>query len=266
MLDTAVPGGLLLGPILVLSRARFVYANEVGCQMRSLINGSPARPQAAPVSLSSDRRAFARASSDSSLPSGTVTLLCSDIEGSTRLLEHLEDDFAELLDQHRRIMRAAILDHEGCEINTAGDGFFVAFSGAANALRAVVDAQCRHASTVWPDGLAVRVRMGLHTGRPLVSGEDYIGIDVHRAARICAKAHGGQVIVSDATKRALVGDPVAGVRMRDLGEHALRGLSQRVRLHQIVVDRLQTGSGALYQVDGPSHRQAETRRHSLTML
>ena len=174
------------------------------------------------------------------LPTGMVTLLFSDIEGSTRLLEHLGDEFAELLGAHRRIVRQAVRDHDGREVNIAGDGFFVAFQRADHAVRAAVEVQRRHVLASWPDGVAVQVRMGLHTGRPLVSGDDYIGIDVHRAARICAIADGGQVIVSDATKRALAGWPIAGVGMCDLGEYWLRGLSRPLRLHRVVADRLAT--------------------------
>lgn len=170
------------------------------------------------------------------LPTGMVTLLFSDIEGSTRLLEILGDEFAGLLEAHRRIVRRAIREHDGREVDTAGDGFFVAFPCAGHALQAAIAIQRQHVLARWPGGLAVRVRMGLHTGRPLVAGDSYVGIDVHRAARICSIADGGQVVVSDATKRALAGWPVAGVGMCDLGEHWLRGLSRPVRLHRVVAE------------------------------
>src|SRR5206468_9541343 len=129
----------------------------------------------------------------SELPTGTVTFLFTDIEGSTRLLHELGDDYADALAEHRRALREVFSRHSGVEVDTQGDAFFVAFARAKDALAAAVEAQ---------RGLAngpVRVRMGLHTGEPVVTGEGYVGIDVHRAARIAAAAHGGQVVVSQTT-------------------------------------------------------------------
>ena len=174
------------------------------------------------------------------LPSGTLTLLFSDIEGSTRLLEQLGDDYSNVLDLHRRIVRRAVAQHDGREIRTAGDGFFVVFPCAADALRAVVAAQRRHASTAWPARACVRVRIGLHTGEARFADSDYIGLDVHRAARICEVAHGGHVIVSETTIRALAGRVISGVRTRDLGEYWLKDLSCPLRLHHVVADGLAT--------------------------
>jgi class 3 adenylate cyclase len=119
------------------------------------------------------------------LPEGTVTFLFSDIEGSTRLLADLGDGYAEVLAEHRRVLREAFAAHGGVEIETAGDGFFFAFGRASDAVSAAVEAQSALA------GGPVRVRMGLHTGEPLVTDEGYVGIDVHRAARIAAAGHGG---------------------------------------------------------------------------
>jgi predicted ATPase/class 3 adenylate cyclase len=168
------------------------------------------------------------------LPAGTITLLFSDIEGSTRLLEQLGEGYAEVLDEHRRIVRRAVAARGGHELRTEGDSFFVVFARAGDAARAAVAAQRELAAGAWSGGSRVRVRMGLHTGEPRVVVRDYVGIDVHCAARICSAAHGGQVVVSETTERLLAGEPVAGVSLRDLGEHRLKDLSRPMRLHQIV--------------------------------
>src|SRR5919109_5009876 len=136
------------------------------------------------------------------LPAGTVTFLFTDIEGSTRLLHELGDSYAEALAEHRRILREAFRCHGGIEVDTQGDAFFVAFARAKDALAAARQAQ--HALTEGP----VRVRIGLHTGEPVVTDEGYVGIDVHRAARIAAAAHGGQIVLSETTRR-LLDDPTA---------------------------------------------------------
>ncbi|MEP7032906.1 MAG: tetratricopeptide repeat protein [Actinomycetota bacterium] len=159
-----------------------------------------------------------------SLPTGTVTLLFTDIEGSTRLLERLGAAYAETLAKHRRVLRDAFERHGGVEVGTEGDAFFVAFPSASEALAAAREGQ---------DALAegeVRVRMGMHTGEPIVVGTDYIGMDVHRAARIAAAGHGGQILLSEAT-RALVGDE----GLRDLGRHGLKDIGE-VHLFQVGED------------------------------
>ena len=128
------------------------------------------------------------------LPSGTVTFLFTDIEGSTKLLHELGDAYAEALAEHRRGLRAAFEAHGGVEVDTQGDAFFVAFARARDALAAA-----REGQQALADG-PIRVRMGLHTGEPIVTEEGYVGIDVHRAARIAAVGHGGQVLVSQSTR------------------------------------------------------------------
>ena len=168
------------------------------------------------------------------LPAGTVTLLFSDIEGSTRLLEHLGEGYAQVLEEHRRIVRQALTAHGGHEVRTEGDAFFVAFERAGHAVGAAVAAQRGLAAHAWPSGVAVRVRMGVHTGEPRVVGGDYVGMDVHLAARICSAAHGGQVVVSEATQRALSGATVEELGLRDLGEHRLKDLARPLRLYQVV--------------------------------
>jgi predicted ATPase/class 3 adenylate cyclase len=167
------------------------------------------------------------------LPAGTVTLLFSDIEGSTRLLECLGERYADVLDEHRRIVRDAVVRNGGEEVRTEGDAFFVAFDRAGDALRAAVAAQLGLSAFAWPAGAAVRVRMGLHTGEPRLVGGDYVGMDVHCAARICSAAHGAQVVVSEATQRLLAGQSVEGVVLRDLGDHRLKDLRSPLRLYQV---------------------------------
>jgi predicted ATPase len=156
------------------------------------------------------------------LPSGTVTFLFTDIEGSTRLLHEHGDRYAELLADHRRVLREAFARHGGVEVDTQGDAFFVAFQRAGDAVAAAADAQ--GAISEGP----VRVRMGVHSGEPVVTDEGYAGLDVHRAARIAAAGHGGQVLVSQAA-RELVG----GEGLRDLGEHRLKDLSAPERIFQL---------------------------------
>jgi class 3 adenylate cyclase len=165
------------------------------------------------------------------LPSGTVTLLFSDIEGSTRLLERFGQGYDDVLDEHRRIVRDAVAGHGGQEVRTERDAFFVAFARAGDAVRAAIAAQRGLSQSEWPPGVAVRVRVGVHTGEPRVVGGDYVGIDVHCAARICSAAHGGQVVVSEATEGLLAGQPVDGLGLQDLGEHRLKDLSHPVRLY-----------------------------------
>ena len=156
------------------------------------------------------------------LPSGTVTFLFTDIEGSTKLLQELGDGYADALAEHRRLVRAAISSHRGVEVDTQGDAFFVAFSGAHDALAAAEEA--RRALTDGP----IRLRMGVHTGEPLITDEGYVGLDVHRAARICSAGHGDQILVSETTARLVdVAD------LRDLGEHRLKDLSAPQRLYQL---------------------------------
>jgi class 3 adenylate cyclase len=172
------------------------------------------------------------------LPAGTITLLFSDIEGSTRLLEHLGERYDDVLDEHRRIVRGAIAGHGGQEVRTEGDAFFVAFTRATDAMRMAVAAQRALGTCAWPDGVAVRVRMGLHTGEPRVVGDDYVGLDVHCAARICSAAHGGQVLVSETTEKVLAGQALKGVGLRDLGEYRLKDLGRPLRLYQVSAEGL----------------------------
>ncbi|HET7028142.1 MAG TPA: adenylate/guanylate cyclase domain-containing protein [Candidatus Limnocylindrales bacterium] len=174
----------------------------------------------------------------SDLPAGTVTFFFSDIEGSTRLLETLGAAYPELLDRHRAIVRAGFSAHGGYEVSTQGDSFFAAFSSAGDAIRAAIEIQRTLSAARWPDAGPVRVRIGLHTGDGIVVADDYVGLDVHRAARVMAAAHGGQVLAS-ATTAGLAGRAgIQGVELRDLGEHRLRDLSTPERLYQVVAPGL----------------------------
>jgi predicted ATPase/class 3 adenylate cyclase len=169
------------------------------------------------------------------LPTGTVTMLFSDIEGSTALLGRLGDRYGEALAAQRAVMRAAISASGGHEMGTEGDSFFVVFSSAADAVACCVAAQRALAGHAWPGGVAVRVRMGLHSGEPVRHQDGYVGLDVHRAARIAAAAHGGQVVLSDATRLLVASRLPAGVSVRDLGVHRLKDLPAPERIYQLAV-------------------------------
>jgi ABC-type oligopeptide transport system substrate-binding subunit/class 3 adenylate cyclase len=173
-------------------------------------------------------------------PSGTVTFLFTDIEGSTDLLESLGDRYAELLSAHRRILRAAFQSHGGREVDTQGDAFFYSFSRATEAVAAAVEAQRALAAHTGPGGVDVRVRMGLHTGEPLVGDEGYVGMDVHRAARVAHAGHGGQVLLSQTTAPLVQGQLPEGVEIVDLGRHRLKDMKQPERISQLVIDGLRS--------------------------
>jgi YVTN family beta-propeller protein len=171
--------------------------------------------------------------------SGTVTFLFTDIEGSTRLVKQLRDRYDEVLAEHQILLRAAFAAHAGHEINTQGDSFFVAFSSALNAVLAAVEGQFALLSHPWPEGVQVRVRMGIHTGQAGGSEGGYTGLAVHRAARICAAGHGGQVLISQATQTLLEDEEEdLDLSLRDLGEQSLKDLDRPVRLYQVETDGL----------------------------
>lgn len=171
------------------------------------------------------------------LPSGTVTFLFSDIEGSTALLKALGDErYAQLLADHRRILRQAFASRDGHEIDTQGDAFFYSFPRARDAVAAAVTAQRELASRDWPDDARVLVRIGLHTGEPAIGDEGYTGLDVVRAARIAAVGRGGQVLMSETT-RALVGEDLPdGVSARAIGAQRLKDIDRPEPLHELVMD------------------------------
>jgi predicted ATPase/class 3 adenylate cyclase len=180
-----------------------------------------------------------------SLPTGTVSLLCTDIEGSTRLLQALGERYAEALAEHRRLLRSAFAEHRGCEVDTQGDAFFYAFSRAHDAVAGAVAAQRALAAHAWPEGLALRVRIGIHTGEPTSTGEGYVGIDVHRAARVMSAGHGGQVLLTQSTRDLLPEELSDAVSLRDLGEHRLKDLTHAQRLYQLLIAGLENDFPAL---------------------
>jgi len=169
------------------------------------------------------------------LPAGTVTLLFSDIEGSTRLLEQLGDRYADVDRDHRRILRERLGEAGGREVDNQGDAFFFSFPRARDAVAGAVAAQRQLATNAWPEGVEVKIRMGLHTGEPTVGEEGYLGMDVVRAARICSAGHGGQILLSETT-RALIGNKVPeGVSIRDLGQAHLKDV-QHERIYELALD------------------------------
>ncbi len=169
------------------------------------------------------------------LPTGTLTLLFSDIEGSTRLLSRLGARYPEVLSAQREIMRTAIAKNDGQEMGTEGDSFFVVFRTVADAICAALQAQHQLHFHRWPDGAKVAVRMGLHTGEPNRHEDGYVGMDVHRAARVAACAHGGQVLLSEATYSIATAAPVGFL---DLGWHRLKDIPTAEHLYQLTADDL----------------------------
>ena len=189
----------------------------------------------------------------SALPSGTVTFLFTDIEHSTALLQALGERYAAVLAEERALLRDAFAAHSGNEVDTQGDAFFVAFGRAEDAVAAAVAGQRAVATHPWPDGAAVRVRMGLHTGTPLLSGGGYVGLDVHRAARISAAGHGGQILLSAATRALVERDLPDGASLRDLGEYRLKDLRQPERLAQLTLPGLPSDFPPLKTLDQLAH-------------
>jgi predicted ATPase/class 3 adenylate cyclase len=169
-----------------------------------------------------------------SLPTGTVTMMFSDIEGSTTLLYRLGDQYAQALFNQRDLIRAAIAANDGLEMGTEGDSFFVVFESAINAVRCCVGAQRSLSAHPWPEGVPVRVRMGLHSGEPTRYEDQYVGLDVHRAARIAASAHGGQVVLSEATSQLVELQLPEDASVRDLGFHRLKDLEELEHIFQLL--------------------------------
>src|SRR5256884_9779736 len=174
----------------------------------------------------------------SELPIGTVTFFFSDIEGSTRLIQQLGERYPDVLLAHHTLLRKAVAEHGGNELRTEGDSFFIVFGSALDACSGAAEAQKALAQHAWPDGGQVRVRIGLHTGEATLVGNEYLGLDVHRAARVASAGHGGQVLVSETT-RALVEHALPpGLTLKDLGLHRLKDMARPERLFQLSVEGL----------------------------
>ena len=188
-----------------------------------------------------------------SAQASTVTLMFTDIEGSTRLLQRLGDDYETVLTGHHSIMETAIAGAGGRVIDTQGDAFFAAFTRARDALDAAIEVQLALAAKAWPSDSRVRVRIGLHTGEPLPVGQSFVGIDVHRAARICSAAHGGQIILSAAARSLLTGSTGRETRFVDLGEHRLKDLEGPEHIFQVVAEGLAETFPPLKSLEVPSN-------------
>ena len=183
------------------------------------------------------------------LPTGTVTLLITDIDGSTRLLQQLGERYTTLLDACRSLLHSAFQEWHGHEVDTQGDAFFVAFARASDAVAAAVAAQRSLEDHAWPKGVKMLVRMGLHTGEPQRSAAGYVGLDVHHAARIMSAGHGGQVLLSQTTRDLIEQTLPPGVSLRDLGAHRLKDLQQPSHLFQLVIPGLPSDFPSLKTLD-----------------
>ena len=172
------------------------------------------------------------------LPSGTATFLFSDVEASTQLARDLGEQYVAVLEEHARLLRAAVAEHSGHEIDTQGDSFFFAFARAGDAALAAADAQRACARHPWPNENSLRVRMGLHTGEAVVTDDRYLGVAVHHAARVCAAGHGGQVLLSQSSAAVLEDERLDGMEIRRLGLHQLKGFDRPEQIFQLTIDEL----------------------------
>lgn len=181
------------------------------------------------------------------LPAGTLTFVFSDVEGSTRLLRQLGERYAPVVADHQRLMREAFSGHGGREVDAQGDSFFVAFARPRDAVLAALGAQRSLSEHEWPAQAELRVRIGIHTGPAEVVGERYVGLAVHRAARICSLGHGGQILLSQATVSVLEDEleELLDVELRDLGEQRLKDFDRGVRIYEILAPGLSGGHPAL---------------------
>src|SRR5258708_7613179 len=189
------------------------------------------------------------------LPTGTITLLFTDIEGSTLLLQQLGEQYSRVLAQCRQVLRTAFQQFQGHEVDTQGDAFFFAFARATDAVSAAVAAQRAFASHTWREGAAVRVRMGLHTGEPQRAAEGYVGLDVRLAEGLMSVGYGGQVLLSQTTRHLVEHTLPDGVSLQDLGEHRLRDLQYPSHLFQLVIAGL--------PADFPPLKTLDTHPHNL---
>jgi YVTN family beta-propeller protein len=183
------------------------------------------------------------------LPTGTVTFLFTDIEGSTQLLKRLGPAYSAALSEHQEIVRAAVAAHGGREVDTQGDSFFIAFPRAKDAVSAAVAIQRDLAAHAWPEGGEIKVRIGLHTGEPQVGEQRYVGMGVNKAARIGAAGHGGQVLLSRTTLELVEDELPPGVTIRDLGERRLKDIERPERISQLVIEGLHSDFGQLRTLD-----------------
>jgi len=193
------------------------------------------------------------------LPSGTVTFVFSDVEGSTGLLKRLGERYGEVIAEHRRLVRECFGARDGVEIDTQGDSFFYAFARARDAVAAAVDVQRAHADHSWPAGERVRVRIGLHTGEPAVGADGYVGIDVVRAARLAATGQGGSVLLSETT-RALLGSSLPdGVSVHTLGERRLKDIDEPERIYELEIEGVEHAETDPAKIEGRADSEWQGR-------
>jgi YVTN family beta-propeller protein len=202
----------------------------------------------------------------SELPSGTVTFLFTDIEGSTQLERHLRERYGEILAQHQAIVREAFAAHGGHEIDTQGDSFFYVFPRAKAAVDAAVDAQRALAAHAWPEDGVIRVRMGLNTGEASLESGRYVGFAVHRAARISAAGHGGQILLSSSTRDVVEPDLGPGLKIRDLGQRRLKDLPRPERVYQLVAEGLPSQFAQLKTLDIELRRKRRRTYAGVTLI
>jgi class 3 adenylate cyclase len=206
--------------------------------------------------LKSERRLATRSTDVATLPTGFLTLLLTDIEGSTGLLRQLGDGYAGLLRDVRQIVRHAVTEAGGREVDARADEFFAVFQDAAAAVGAAVALQLVMTARSWPDDLACRVRVGIHSGRPTLTETGYIGLSVHTAARVCWVGHGGQILVTGRTRSAVQKALPDGIRLRSLGRHRLPGLARAEPLFQVEAEGLLTDFPALRTGPAPAPQPA----------
>ncbi len=197
------------------------------------------------------------------LPEGTVTFLFTDIEGSTKLLKRLRETYARVLKEQRMILQEAFSKHGGHMVDTRGEEFFVAFQRATESVAAAVQAQRELAKHEWPEDIQLRVRMGIHTGEPWVREEGYIGMDVHRAARIANLGHGGQVLLSETTTALVIDDLPEGVNLEDLGRHRMKDVPRMEKIHQLVIDGLRHAYPPLKSLEAEVPEADRAPNHNL---
>lgn len=258
--------------------ARSRIQNSDGMRCVVVAAGTEPQPHRAPRPFgpeSDQQCSLLRFTIHMGLPTGTVTLLFSDIEGSTRLVMDLGESWVDVLEQHRMLCRAAWSAYDGQELGTEGDSFFVVFDSASAAVASAVAAQQALFQATWPESVNVRVRMGMHTGSPTRHRDGYVGMDVHRAARIAGAAHGRQVLISEATADQVRANADDSVTLVDLGLHRLRDIPERMRLFQLSVDglpahfaplRSRGGAGSLPPLARPIVGRAQDLSHLTAML
>ena len=195
----------------------------------------------------------------------TLTFLFSDVEGSTALLRRLREGYTPVMADHERLLRSAWADAEGRELDADGDSFFVAFRRPRHAVDAAVAAQRALAAHDWPEGVDLRVRIGVHTGEATPAGDQYVGLAVHRAARICDAGHGGQILVSETTRSLLEDEETEldGLELRDLGHHLLKDFDRPVRIYQLAIHGLPVEFPALRTAAGEGAAQLADRQDEL---